>query len=117
MEFLTKNLPIQQSFQESSNCLEKLRDKPVRIAADAQYDSPGFCAKYCYETIMDADSGVCLYSSVHSCGEEQFAHVSTRMEPIALKEGLEILMNNQQNPLAITDMVSGSIHTATTVKP
>jgi hypothetical protein len=56
--------------------------QPINICGDGQFDSPGFCARYCFYSIIEATTNKVLDFYVADKSQTEY---SSRMEPFATK--------------------------------
>ena len=52
---ITQNFSLVQC-----NAIDRFKGKSISVSGDAQYDSPGFSAKYCTYTIIESKTGLLL---------------------------------------------------------
>ncbi len=91
-----------------SEILEDLKKKDsVRVAADAQFDSPGYCATLCSEQFLDADSGLILNTEVVHKMDPDVGGFSGKMELVGARRGLKKLKKSEG--LNITHCVTGKL--------
>lgn len=75
-----------------TSLMERFRGQPINITGDGQFDSPGFSARYCFYTIVEATSKLVLDFYV---AEKTQVEYSGKMEPFATKILLKRLHKNR----------------------
>ena len=84
--------------------VSEIGDKPVVVCGDGQMDSPGFCAKNCTYTLMDASTDYTLGVEVVDVRHAQ--NKSSVMEKIGCERALYALMGKINIAELVTDASS-----------
>ncbi|XP_071992171.1 uncharacterized protein [Engystomops pustulosus] len=79
---------------EKSKVIESLRNTPICLVGDGQADSPGFCAKYCTYTLIEAKSNKIVGFNVQQIIPPI---TSVCLEKIAFQKTLEDLLSENVN--------------------
>lgn len=72
--------------------IQKIAENTVALIDDGQCDSPGFNAKYCTYTLMDAETDYILDFQVEQL---QTGHTSVSLKKLAFVEALERVLRDQ----------------------
>ena len=75
----------------SEAVLSDLQDSPISVVGDGRFDSPGFSAKYCTYSIMDARSGLVTGFSLMHVGQSTS---SVAMEKDGCRESLQLILDH-----------------------
>ncbi|XP_061188092.1 uncharacterized protein LOC133196180 [Saccostrea echinata] len=90
-----------------TNVHKKLASKPLSLAVDVRYDSPGFSANKATSVFMDCESRLIVHLDVADSREVQ--RYSPKMEKLLVERGLEKVIYHY--PLVIWEIVSDASRT------
>ncbi len=101
-------LSVNDEYNENVDAVIEAAKKKhqVRLAADGQHDSMGYCAKYCTVRLVDADDSYAFGSELIAKTDKEVGGSAPKMEPVGLKQGIKKLLDRELN---VTNVVTGKL--------